>query len=85
MKVTGLEDESPDAGRGLLELLLAHATGPSFTYFHAWSAGDVIVWDNTQTLHHAMPYRNDGRAERELYRTQARVMVGEGSGAGDEL
>ena len=30
-------------------------------------------------------YRNDGRAERELYRTQARVMVGEGSGAGDEL
>ena len=84
MKVTGLEDAS-DAGRGLLEMLLTHATGPSFTYFHAWSAGDVIVWDNTQTLHHAMPYRNDGRAERELYRTQARVMVGEGGGAGDEL
>jgi hypothetical protein len=35
----------------------------------------VIVWDNTQTLHHAMPYTNDGTAKRELYRTQARILV----------
>jgi taurine dioxygenase len=71
MAVTGLE--SPEAGKAILEMLLTHATSPSFTYFHAWQVGDVIVWDNTQTLHHAMPYKNDGSAIRELYRTQARL------------
>lgn len=70
MAVTGLE--SAEAGTALLGMLLAHATSPAFTYFHAWSAGDVLVWDNTQTLHHSMPYNNDGATHRELYRTQAR-------------
>ncbi len=73
MAVHGLE--SPDQGRALLDMLLMHATSPSFTYFHAWDVGDVIVWDNTQTLHHAMPYNNDGTTKRELYRTQARLKV----------
>ena len=31
----------------------------------------MLVWDNTQTLHHSFPYDNDGSAKRELYRTQA--------------
>ena len=73
MKVLGLE--SPEAGKALLEMLLLHATSPSYTYFHAWDAGDVIIWDNTQTLHHSMPYKNDGTAQRELYRTQARLRL----------
>lgn len=73
MAVNGLE--SPDQGRALLDMLILHATSPSFTYFHAWDEGDVLVWDNTQTLHHAMPYNNDGRTKRELYRTQARLKV----------
>jgi taurine dioxygenase len=81
MKVGGLE--SPEAGRALLDMLIVHATSPSLTYFHAWDAGDVIVWDNTQTLHHAMPYNNDGTAQRELYRTQARLRLGEGTGTID--
>ena len=42
-------------------MLLAHATSPSFQYFHAWEAGDVLIWDNSQTLHQSMPYDNDGR------------------------
>ena len=70
MTVEGLE--SPQAGRDLRTMLLRHATSPSFTYFHAWDAGDLLVWDNTQTLHHAMPYTNDGANRRELYRTQTR-------------
>ena len=74
MKVNGLE--SPESGRALLDMLLIHATSPAYTYFHAWDAGDVIIWDNTQTLHHAMPYNNDGSARRELYRTQARLKIG---------
>jgi taurine dioxygenase len=82
MKVGGLE--SPEAGRALLDMLLVHATSPSFTYFHAWDVGDVIVWDNTQTLHHAMPYNNDGTAKRELYRTQARILVPNGGDDDDD-
>ena len=71
MKVAGLETE--DAGRDLLNMVLKHATSPSFTYFHAWDAGDVLVWDNTQTLHHSMPYdAANPDVVRELYRTQAR-------------
>lgn len=76
MKVGGLE--SPEAGRALLDMLIVHATSPAFTYFHAWDVGDVIVWDNTQTLHHAMPYNNDGTTKRELYRTQARIFLPNG-------
>jgi taurine dioxygenase len=75
MKVQGLE--SAEAGKALLEMLLTHATSPAFTYFHAWDVGDVIVWDNTQTLHHAMPYNNDGTVKRELYRTQCRLNLSE--------
>jgi len=73
MKVNGLE--TPEAGRALLDMLLMHATSPSYTYFHAWDVGDVIIWDNTQTLHHAMPYKNDGSSKRELYRTQSRLVI----------
>ena len=29
----------------MLTMVLTHATSPSFTYFHAWDAGDVVVWD----------------------------------------
>jgi taurine dioxygenase len=81
MKVGGLE--SLEAGRALLDMLLVHATSPAFTYFHAWDVGDVIVWDNTQTLHHAMPYTNDGTVKRELYRTQARIFLPNGHGGDD--
>ena len=71
MKVHGLE--TPEAGKALLNMLLMHATSPAFQYFHVWDAGDVVVWDNTQTLHHSMPFNNDGHARREFYRTQARM------------
>ena len=70
-QVHGLE--TPEAGKRLLNMLLAHATSPAFQYFHAWEAGDVVVWDNSQTLHQSMPYDNDGHARREYYRSQARI------------
>ena len=83
MTVTGLE--SPEAGRALLDMLIIHATSPTFTCFHSWDVGDVIVWDNTQTLHHSMPYNNDGNARRELYRTQCRIHIPDEADEKDEL
>ena len=83
MEVVGME--SAAAGKALLTMLLAHATSPSFTYFHSWDVGDVLVWDNTQTLHHSYPYDNDGVNRRELYRTQARMYAPATSASKEEL
>jgi len=37
----------------LLDELKAHATRPEFIYRHRYAVGDVVVWDNAQTLHAA--------------------------------
>ena len=52
MTVEGLETQ--EAGKNLLGMVLTHATSPSFTYFHAWDAGDVVVWD---TVHKSILLR----------------------------
>jgi alpha-ketoglutarate-dependent taurine dioxygenase len=41
------EDESRD----ILELLFEHQEKPEFVYEHAWTPGDLIVWDNRSCLH----------------------------------
>jgi alpha-ketoglutarate-dependent taurine dioxygenase len=32
------------------------ATQPQFVYRHEWRLGDMVIWDNTGTLHRARPY-----------------------------
>jgi alpha-ketoglutarate-dependent taurine dioxygenase len=44
---------SPEAGRALLDRLLAWSTQPQFTMRHCWRAGDLVVWDNSGILHRA--------------------------------
>ena len=54
-----------------LELLVAlrdWATQEHFTYRHKWSLGDCVMWDNTGTLHRALPY--DPASGRLLTRTK---------------
>jgi alpha-ketoglutarate-dependent taurine dioxygenase len=55
------------AGRALLDRLLARATAPGRVYRHAWSVGDMVIWDNTGVMHRACPYDPD--SARELHRT----------------
>jgi taurine dioxygenase len=40
---------------GLLDLLCAHATLPTFQVRHRWSLGDVAIWDERITQHLAVP------------------------------
>jgi len=69
------EEVVTTTGSQLLSYLFEHATLPSFTYYHRWEVGDVVIWDNTQTLHRAMSYNNDGVINRrEMYRTQCRFV-----------
>jgi alpha-ketoglutarate-dependent 2,4-dichlorophenoxyacetate dioxygenase len=56
----------PEA-RLLLRDLIEHATQPRFRYCHAWSVGDLVIWDNRATMHRGLAY-DDTRYKRELRR-----------------
>jgi len=50
----------------LLQRLMAHATQDKYVYRHKWQLGDLAIWDNTGTMHRAMPYERN--SEREMLR-----------------
>ena len=50
----------------LLVRLREWATQPQFVYSHEWSVGDAVMWDNTGTMHRALPYEKN--SEREMLR-----------------
>ncbi len=56
-----------DESRELHGVLLDHATGPDFVYRHAWRAGDLVMYDNTSTMHRRDAF--DPAARRMLKRT----------------
>jgi alpha-ketoglutarate-dependent taurine dioxygenase len=60
-------DMDHEAGRALLDDLLARATAPERVYRHTWSVGDLVIWDNTGVMHRACPY--DPSSSREMHRT----------------
>jgi len=53
-------------GRMLLMDLLEHATQRQFVYQHRWQPGDLVIWDNTATVHRGRYY--DFSLRRELRR-----------------
>lgn len=44
------------------------ATSEQFSYSHAWKVGDLVMWDNTGTMHRAEAY--DAASGRLLHRTK---------------
>ena len=54
-------------GEALLKSLLDWATQPKFVYRHRWSLGDLLIWDNTGTMHRVEPYAED--SGRLMHRT----------------
>jgi alpha-ketoglutarate-dependent taurine dioxygenase len=57
----------PTESWDLLVRLRDWATQPQFVYRHEWAVGDTVIWDNTGTLHRAIPYSAD--SGRLLHRT----------------
>jgi len=49
--IVGMEDTE---ARSLLAELCAFSTDPKFVYEHQWRVGDVVIWDNAQTVHKAI-------------------------------
>jgi alpha-ketoglutarate-dependent 2,4-dichlorophenoxyacetate dioxygenase len=50
-------------GRMLLLDLLEHATQREFVYRHHWQVGDLVMWDNTSTVHRGRYFDFDERRE----------------------
>ncbi len=58
---------TPEA-RIFLRDLNEHATQRQFVYSHQWRAGDLVMWDNRQTMHRARPFE-DTTEVRDMRRT----------------
>jgi len=67
--VIGLPAEE---SRALLARLRDWATQPQYVYRHQWQLGDLLIWDNTGTMHPALPYAVD--SGRLMHRT---ILAGE--------
>lgn len=59
--------QDPEEGRQLVRDLIVHATQERFIYRHQWKVGDVLVWNNRQTMHRATEY-DDKKHQRLVYR-----------------
>src|SRR4030095_10734348 len=62
----------PEA-RFCLRDLVEHATQREFVYAHKWRVGDLVMWDNRQTMHRARPF--PAHEPRDMRRT---TLAGDG-------
>jgi alpha-ketoglutarate-dependent taurine dioxygenase len=60
--------KSPMESAKIIAGLREWATSEQFSYSHAWTVGDLVMWDNTGTLHRAEAYDPD--SGRLLVRTK---------------
>ncbi|TCH96943.1 TauD/TfdA family dioxygenase [Roseococcus sp. SYP-B2431] len=51
MFIEGLEKDESDA---MLDYLFRHQSQAKYLHSHAWTPGDVLMWDNIGTTHNAM-------------------------------
>ena len=56
-----------DEGDALLARMMAWATRPEYVYLHEWQLGDIVLWNNTGTMHRARRY--DTQCGRLMHRT----------------
>lgn len=64
--VSHVEGMHPADSYDLLARLRAHMNRPEFVYRHVWREGDLVIWNNTGTMHRARPF--DPASGRLLHR-----------------
>ncbi len=69
--VVGMDKAESDA---LLARLMEWATRPEYVYTHEWTVNDLIMWNNTGTMHRVRPY--DPESGRRLHRTTIQGVEG---------
>ncbi len=60
----GVEGMPDDEGQALIDELTVFCTRPRYVYSHAYTVGDVLVWDERATMHRGRPWPY--REERSL-------------------
>jgi len=63
-RIFGMPD---DAGRALIDRLIAHVTQRQFVYTHRWRPNELVMWDNRCTMHRGTDY-DDLRWVRDMRR-----------------
>lgn len=58
----------PDESTALVQRLMTLSQRPQYIYRHDWQLGDVLIWDNTGTVHRVVPFDLD--CGRELERVK---------------
>ena len=61
-----IEGLPEDEGAAILQDLLDRATTPDLVLQHVWTKGDVVMWDNTGTMHRGRPYTSE--SGRDMHR-----------------
>jgi len=56
----------PVESHALLQRLMSWATQPQYVYQHSWQMNDLLIWDNTGTMHRVLPYHME--CGRRLHR-----------------
>ncbi len=69
MEIEGLEKAESDA---LLDYLFRHQSQAKYLHSHAWTPGDVLMWDNIGTTHNA---KADYGAHEPRFILRAQVMA----------
>jgi taurine dioxygenase len=57
-----------EEGLEVMNEILEWAIQPQFRYYHKWVVGDVLLWDQTQTIHRN-PVDSDPNEPRIFLRT----------------
>ena len=65
-----IEGMTPAESQPMLDYLYALSVRPENVYRHRWEAGDVLMWDNTRTMHYAIRDYDDDSV-RVMQRTTA--------------
>lgn len=63
-----VEGLSAEESAALVERLMALSDRPEYIYRHHWQVGDVLIWDNSGTVHRVVPFDLD--CGRELHRVK---------------
>src|SRR5438105_159727 len=71
--VSNLDKDQNVFARAFLRDLVEHATQRQFVYAHRWRVGDLVMWDNRQTMHRARPF--PAHEPRDMRRT---TLAGDG-------
>jgi alpha-ketoglutarate-dependent taurine dioxygenase len=62
-RIVGMDEKESDV---LLAELMEWSERPEFVYRHEWQPGDLVIWDNTGTMHRVLPF--DENCGRRLHR-----------------